>query len=337
MNTKIIECFVHDEIVKGGGVSVGAKGSGNDVLLKLVFNEFWDDLAKSITWYDAYGDVATLTMLNVDLLEAGTENTYLVPIPHEAKAKEGDLTMTIKGAEVDTHEISAEITAATWESSTLGEEDGTFKFVFNGEWYYSGTAVTLSDYGITVTGTPIDGDLLTVKRETGESTAITITATANHPELRTSMTATTKFKVLPSKYDQNALESQDVDSTVAEQLLAGIASLRADYNTFVSFVEQQIAACQIDYAAAAQAVQDASGYATNASNSATSASSSAQSAAASAQIVSEGVATLAGVQGTVAQLQTDLAALEARVQAIENWSNGNVLINGGDASTVMGE
>lgn len=42
-------------------------------------------------------------------------------------------------------------------------------------------------------------------------------------------------------------------------------------------------------------------------------------------------------QAQITEINTNLGLLEGRIQAIETWSNGVVLVNGGDASTVMGE
>ena len=98
MNKKIIPCAVTDEYVKGAGVVVGAAGSHNDVALLLTFNERWDGLAKRITWRDALGENTVLTLLTADML---SDSGYIVPIPAEPKAYAGQMTMTLKGVEVD--------------------------------------------------------------------------------------------------------------------------------------------------------------------------------------------------------------------------------------------
>lgn len=66
--------------------------------------------------------------------------------------------------------ISGEgITAATVTAATFGTKvsgaSGTYVFAYDGTattWKYQGSAVTLNQYGITVTGDPEDGDTITV-------------------------------------------------------------------------------------------------------------------------------------------------------------------------------
>ncbi len=97
---RIIPCIVSNEYVKGDGVAVGAAGSHNDVVLELHFTDFWEGLAKSITWLDANGENPTITMLTTDMLKPGESDAYLVPIPAEPKRVAGTMTMSIKGAAV---------------------------------------------------------------------------------------------------------------------------------------------------------------------------------------------------------------------------------------------
>ena len=58
------------------------------------------------------------------------------------------------------------ITAATVTAADFGEKvgaSGEYKFTYNGtDWTYLGTVVTLTTYGITATGTPEEGDTITV-------------------------------------------------------------------------------------------------------------------------------------------------------------------------------
>lgn len=111
MARRIIPCCVTDEYVRGAGVVVGAAGSHNDVALRLEFSPMWAGTARSIVWKDALGENATVTLLGTNLLEAGEMEVYIVPIPAEAKARAGELSMTIKGATVSGEtETSATLT-----------------------------------------------------------------------------------------------------------------------------------------------------------------------------------------------------------------------------------
>ena len=114
MNMRIIPCMVTDEYVRGAGAVVGAAGSHDDVALELSFNDTWKDLAKTITWLDAYGENPTLTLLGADMLVG--EETYVVPIPAPPKAHAGQMMMTIKGAEVtvDGTESAATMSATAY-------------------------------------------------------------------------------------------------------------------------------------------------------------------------------------------------------------------------------
>lgn len=60
---------------------------------------------------------------------------------------------------------------------------------------------------------------------------------------------------------------------------------------------------------------------------------------ASNTLISAAIANISPVatQAQITEINTSLGLLEGRIQAIETWSNGVVLVNGGDASTVMGE
>lgn len=111
MARRVIPCRVTDEYVRGAGVVVGAAGSHNDVALRLEFSPMWAGTARSIVWKDALGENATVTLLGTNLLEAGETEVYIVPIPAEAKALAGELSMTIKGATVSGEtETSATLT-----------------------------------------------------------------------------------------------------------------------------------------------------------------------------------------------------------------------------------
>lgn len=96
--TRIIECQVSNEYVKGAGVVAGAAGSHHDVVLRLKFGEMWDGLTKSIVWHNAKGLNPVVTLITGSMLVPGTTDTYDVLIPAEPKEFEGDMVVSIKGS-----------------------------------------------------------------------------------------------------------------------------------------------------------------------------------------------------------------------------------------------
>lgn len=122
MYRRIIECHVTDEYVRGAGVVVGAAGSGNDVAIRLLFNPMWDGTTKSIEWFNAYGENPTLTILTADLLEAGTTNVYVVPIPPEPKEYAGEMRMVLKGIQIDDNGITSATMSAVAEFTVMESE-----------------------------------------------------------------------------------------------------------------------------------------------------------------------------------------------------------------------
>ena len=70
--------------------------------------------------------------------------------------------------EAATTAISGDITAATVTAATFGAKvgaSGVYVFTYSTTgttWTYKGTAITLNDYGLSVTGTPANGDTITV-------------------------------------------------------------------------------------------------------------------------------------------------------------------------------
>ncbi len=96
---RYIPITVSDEYVLGDNVSAGAVGSHNDVALAITFGDMWEGTAKTIVWHDASGENPVLTVLTSTM--TNEDGAYIVPIPAEPKAVEGEMTITIKGATVD--------------------------------------------------------------------------------------------------------------------------------------------------------------------------------------------------------------------------------------------
>lgn len=111
-------------------------------------------------WYNAAEDVTEyhLPVVGKDLVTVSVDDVELT--------KE-QLTLT------NTGECTYEVNEATWRTQSL--PSGTYEFehwasprVENPTWKLNGNEVDLNDYGITVTGTPEDGDTVTASYTQGE-------------------------------------------------------------------------------------------------------------------------------------------------------------------------
>ena len=131
---RIIGCKIENEYVVATDQVAGAVGSHDDVFLFLHFNEMWEGLTKSVTWLDANGENPTITMLTVGMAQDDTGLKYLVPVPAEAKAVEGEMFMTIKGVSIEGQlEKSATLTVdhnftvlpSRWDPDAEAAEDVT--------------------------------------------------------------------------------------------------------------------------------------------------------------------------------------------------------------------
>ena len=96
---KTIDITIKGSYLRKNNNSAGVQGEGNVTILHIIFDDAWEGLAKSVTFWDARGEnpvKRTLTSdllvdINVSLLE------YNVPIPSEPLAHAGDMTFIIDG------------------------------------------------------------------------------------------------------------------------------------------------------------------------------------------------------------------------------------------------
>lgn len=98
MPNRIITAVVNGESIKLSNRIAGAAGSHNAVSLALTFDSAWDGTTKKIYFFDTYGKTAVFRVLTADILIDGA---YYVPIPSEPLAKAGEMTLTIRGVEMD--------------------------------------------------------------------------------------------------------------------------------------------------------------------------------------------------------------------------------------------
>ena len=118
MEQKIVTLQIKDEFISGAGVSIGAVGSHNDVLLEMDFrnSRAWDGTTKRAIFSNALGESRTPVILTTNLLAEGQDDVYLVPVPYEAKAVAGKAFLTVEGfiGEVKTEKIRVVTEEATF-------------------------------------------------------------------------------------------------------------------------------------------------------------------------------------------------------------------------------
>ncbi len=118
--TRTIPLKIQNEYIAGDKVLIGAAGSHNDVVLRMEFSPMWDGLAKTVQFCDALGESTVEVLLAAQMLESGTTNVYLVPVPNGAKKYAGDMALAIKGAEAS-GDKEARATTAVYGTFTVGE------------------------------------------------------------------------------------------------------------------------------------------------------------------------------------------------------------------------
>ena len=83
MEQNIVKLQISNEYIQGSGVSVGAVGSHDDVLLEMDFrpSAVWSGTTRRAIFANALGENRTVIVLTTNLLEEGQGEIYLVPIP----------------------------------------------------------------------------------------------------------------------------------------------------------------------------------------------------------------------------------------------------------------
>lgn len=99
MEQKIVKLQIADEYITGAGVSVGAVGSHDEVLLEMDFRRspMWFGTTRRAIFSNALGVAVPPIILTTNLLAEGQTEVYLVPVPQEAKDAEGDCFLTVEG------------------------------------------------------------------------------------------------------------------------------------------------------------------------------------------------------------------------------------------------
>ena len=96
---RIINVKVGGNYLSKDNKNAGVRGEANVTNLRITFDEGWDGYAKTVTFFDAYGNNPVKRTLTADLVENMAENAriYLVPIPKEPLAIAGELTFVVEG------------------------------------------------------------------------------------------------------------------------------------------------------------------------------------------------------------------------------------------------
>ena len=103
MEQNIVKLQISNEYIQGSGVSVGAVGSHDDVLLEMDFrpSAVWAGTTRRAIFANALGENRTVIMLTTNLLEEGQGEIYLVPVPQQAKDVAGECFLTVEGFVTD--------------------------------------------------------------------------------------------------------------------------------------------------------------------------------------------------------------------------------------------
>lgn len=99
MEQRIVKLQIANEYIVGGGVSIGAVGSHDDVLLEMDFRSsaLWAGTTRRAIFSNALGENRTPIILTTNLLAEGHSEVYLVPVPVEAKDVAGECFLTVEG------------------------------------------------------------------------------------------------------------------------------------------------------------------------------------------------------------------------------------------------
>lgn len=103
MEQNIVKLQISNEYIQGSGVSVGAVGSHDDVLLEMDFrpSAVWSGTTRRAIFANALGENRTVIVLTTNLLEEGQGEIYLVPVPKQAKDVAGECFLTVEGFVTD--------------------------------------------------------------------------------------------------------------------------------------------------------------------------------------------------------------------------------------------
>lgn len=134
------------------------------------------------TWTESGNTITTIDSVIGQLSDSTTNTAGSFSVEREttgveAKISSTDLTSSATASQtVGTSLSSLAVVVATFESQfTNPPASGLYTFTFDGsDWYYDGNVVTISDYGITFTGTPAASDEITVSYASSKISSIAV-------------------------------------------------------------------------------------------------------------------------------------------------------------------
>lgn len=96
---RLIEVKVRGSRLEKDGRRGGVQGEANVTVLRISFDEGWLNFAKTVTFFNALGEMPTKIVLGADRLENFAESSlvYLCPIPGEALTEAGQFEFVIDG------------------------------------------------------------------------------------------------------------------------------------------------------------------------------------------------------------------------------------------------
>lgn len=113
-NKKIISIEVRGEYILGSGVSIGAMGSFDAMVLQATFDESWVGLTKYATWTDALGNVGEqILFTELDRAEDTSTYTYNIPVTVFPLRHAGTVELSFTGYVVGDGKIKSAINTAT--------------------------------------------------------------------------------------------------------------------------------------------------------------------------------------------------------------------------------
>lgn len=120
---RIIEVKVCGNHLTKDSKIAGTKGEGNITKLRITFDENWEDFAKRVIFWDAYGQNPVRVVLTVQMIEDISKSTrvYIVPIPHEAMARAGWMTFSVQGTLDNKNQVSITSTLEVKDSPDILE------------------------------------------------------------------------------------------------------------------------------------------------------------------------------------------------------------------------
>ena len=96
---RIIEVKVGGNYIRKDKKTAGVRGEYEVAILRIEFDESWDEYEKRITFWDAKGLNPTFRALDATRLENHTQSkrVFLVPIPEKPMSEAGEMTFVIDG------------------------------------------------------------------------------------------------------------------------------------------------------------------------------------------------------------------------------------------------